>query len=222
MGQNTTVFIVVDDSSTLETVTTVVKSMDLPFEVFHSGEEFIRTYDGSRPGCLIVEACLGRMSGLELLERLSQSGNSLPPIVVSAFADTRATVRAMRLGAVTVLERPCKDFELFEAIREALAVDSRHRRERMRRRVVERRLSALSTTERQVLELMIAGEKNKNIASDLNVSLRTIEQRRRRIFQKMKAGSVPELVRMTMLVEPELLRQGSQDDDKNLLVPGGN
>jgi FixJ family two-component response regulator len=138
------------------------------------------------------------MSGLELLDVIRVREFPLPAIVVTAYARTPLTVRALKAGAVTVLEKPCQDDELWEAIRLALAQEARDYVAYQRWRQIRERLDRLTPDERRVMQRIIEGVPNKSIAHAEGVSLRTVESRRRAIFAKMQAGSLAALVRMAI------------------------
>jgi FixJ family two-component response regulator len=143
------------------------------------------------------------MSGIELQERLAREGITLSVIVLTAYPDTQTTVRAIKGGAVTLLEKPCRDQELWDAIRAALAGDVEQSRREARLREVRRRLETLTPAETRVLERIVQGDSNKAMARRLGVSVRTIEVRRQRIFQKLDSESVAELVRMYLEAHPD-------------------
>jgi FixJ family two-component response regulator len=141
------------------------------------------------------------MSGLELQEELLRRGVIIPVIVLTGFATTPGTVRAMRNGALTLLEKPCRDDELWEAIRNGLAVDRAAMTAGHSREEIRRRFATLTAKEREVLTFISAGDANKVVARKLNVSLRTVELHRQSVFQKMAADSLAELVRMVVALE---------------------
>jgi two-component system response regulator FixJ len=136
------------------------------------------------------------MNGLELHEELVRRQVLLPFIVLTGHARTSLTVRAMQSGAVTLLDKPYADDDLWEAIRQALAADAARRDSQARHREVRGRMHALTPSERQVLDLLTAGKPNKQIAKELHVSLRTVENRRRDVLKKTGVGSLPELFRL--------------------------
>ena len=120
---------------------------------------------------------------------------TLPVILMTAYAKTPVTVEVIQKGAVTVLEKPYDDDDLWNAIRSALSQEQEARKRNTRRREIRERLTMLTANERAVLERMVEGKANKEIAAELEVSLRTIENRRHDVFRKMGAGSLAELVR---------------------------
>jgi FixJ family two-component response regulator len=197
-SEKQTVFVVDDDEDARNSVCALVRSMGLPTRGFSSAEEFLEAYTSDAPGCLVTDVRLLGMSGIDLQEALAARGKELPVIVLTAFARTSLTVRAIQQGAVTLLDKPYHDDDLWEAIGKGLTEDAERRAKRSRREEIRARVERLSTSERDVLELVVAGQANKVIAKRLGVSLRTVENRRREVFAKMEADSVAELVRLTM------------------------
>jgi FixJ family two-component response regulator len=165
---------------------------------FPSAEDFLKAYTPSGPACLVTDVRMPGMSGLDLQSELQRRSITLPVVVITAFARTPLTVRAMQSGAVTMLDKPCNADELWDAIRKALARDVAERARSERREELHRRVASLSPAERTVMHFVIEGTPNKTIASELDVSLRTVENRRHSVLQKMQAGSVAELVRMAI------------------------
>ncbi len=172
----------------------LVDSLNVLAVVFATVEEFLEYYDEARAGCLITEMCMCAMNGVELLERLVERGSALPTIVVTARTDVQLTVRAMRAGAITVLEKPCCSSELWQNVQEALRKDADNREWELRQRGVRRRLKSLSEEERQVMALMMAGKSNKVIANELVMGLRTVELRRHHLYRKMGVDSLAQLM----------------------------
>jgi FixJ family two-component response regulator len=168
---------------------------------FNSAEEFLAAYDGRRPASLVTDVRMIGMSGLELQEELIRRGVDISVVVLTGFATTPGTVRAMRNGALTLLEKPCRDDELWEAIRDGLAADRRLHAVQSGVDEIRSRYNALTAKEREVLAHVAAGEANKIIAKRLDVSLRTVELHRQNVFQKMGADSLAELVRMVVAIE---------------------
>lgn len=197
------VYIVDDDEQARRSVATLVKTMNLAAICFESAEEFLAAYDGRRPACLVTDVRMLGMSGLELQEELHRRGLKLSVVVVTGFATTAGTVRAMRHGALTLLEKPCADGELWEAIRDGLTADRLAVVADQALDDVRRRFATLTAKEREVLALVAAGDANKIIARRMNVSLRTVELHRQNIFTKTGADSLAELVRMVVSLESD-------------------
>jgi two-component system, LuxR family, response regulator FixJ len=198
MNNEPTVFVLDDDPAVRQALTLLIRSMQLRVEAFESAEQFFNCFDRSRPGCLLLDVRMPGISGLEVLDRFRQEDICLPTIVMSAYGDVPMVVRAMRAGALNFLEKPCRDQQLWEAIHEAISWDAAHRDKSTFRAKVLRRLERLTSGERSVLRYLIAGQSNKSIAEQLEVSVRTIEVRRAKVMKKMKADSLAELVRMTL------------------------
>jgi two-component system, LuxR family, response regulator FixJ len=197
------VYVVDDDVQALRAVTTLVEAMGLPTFGYNSAEEFLTAYDGRRPACLVTDVRMLGMSGLELQEELVRRAVNISVVVLTGFATTAGTVRAMRNGALTLLEKPCRDDELWEAIRNGLAADREAVAEEQAREETRRRYESLTPKEREVLALISAGDANKIVARKMNVSLRTVELHRQSVFTKMGADSLAELVRMVVSLESD-------------------
>lgn len=197
-GQQT-VFVVDDDHHARESVCALARSMGVQVRNFESAESFLEQYDDS-PGCLVTDYRMRGMNGLELQESLIQQGNPLPMIIVTAFARTSLTVQAIKNGAITLLDKPYDDDNLWQAIRAALQQDEERRQMSEEDRQTRCRLESLNDKELPVLELMMQGESNKSMAEKLSVSLRTIENRRRKIFSKLGVETIAELVALVLKV----------------------
>ena len=143
------------------------------------------------------------MSGLDLQDRLIEQGIRLPVIVLTAYPRTRSTVRAIQAGAVTLLEKPYDEEELWDAIRKALAREAAGRDKTQRRGEIQERAALLTPAERTIMNLIVQGKPNKLIAKQLNLSVRTVESRRHEVFIKMGVESVAELVQLA--IEGELV-----------------
>jgi two-component system response regulator FixJ len=198
MSSEPTVFVVDDDQQARQSVCALVRSMKLRAEPFSSSESFLQQYREGNPGCLVADVRMVGMSGPELLEELKRRGITLPVILLTAYPRTPLIVRAVKAGAVTVLEKPYQEDDLWDAIRQALAQDTADRAERQHRQEIRRRIARLTPAQRKVMDMIAVGKPNKTIAEELDVSIRTIEHRRREVLNIMQAGSVAELVRMVI------------------------
>ena len=193
-----TIFVVDDDSQVRDSIGALVESMGLPSRGFASAEAFLDSMDSEQAGCLVTDVRLGGISGLELMELLAEREFVLPVVVLTAFAQTSLAVKAMQNGAVTVLDKPCEDNELWEAIRQGLTTDRKRRAQRAERAKYRNRWERLNDSERIVLEQVLAGKPNKSIARLMSVSTRTIENRRRSVYSKMEVETLAELVRAVL------------------------
>ena len=204
MENEPTVFIIDDDPAVRQALTVLVKSMHLLPEAYASAEEFLDTYDAKRPGCMLLDVRMPGIGGLELLERLGTQEVHVPVIVISAFGDVPMVVRAMKSGAATFLEKPCRDQQLWEAIQDALKWDEKNRKRLARKGRIERRIARLTDGEREVLAMLGDGLSNKMIAAQLGLSVRTIAVRRAKVMDKMEADSRAELIRLTLSADGPL------------------
>jgi RNA polymerase sigma factor (sigma-70 family) len=197
--EEATIFLVDDDPITLQLMLATVKVVYPRIETFSSAAEFLAAYRPNRAGCLILDVGLAGMSGLELQRRLIRDKISLPVVFVTGHANVAMAVEAMQLGAVNFLVKPVQEQQLWDSIRKALELDSQNRRRLARRQRAEERLSKLTPGERKVLDLILEGKMNKEIAAELGLSTRTIEDRRAKLMKKMDAQCVAELVQLVMM-----------------------
>ena len=198
-GAEATVFVVDDEPSARTSLQALVSSLGYPCVVFDSAEAFLQSVEGDPCGCLITDLRMDGISGEALQEELNRRGMMLPVIAISGYADTSTAVRVMRRGAMTLLEKPCRNEELIEAIEQALARDARERERQMRRRDFVRRLNELTDVELEVFNSLLLGRPNKRIAKELDIGLRTVEAHRQRVFEKMGVASVVELAKLAAL-----------------------
>jgi FixJ family two-component response regulator len=191
------VFIVDDDASVCKGLERLMRSVGLRAETFASAREFLQRqrYDG--PACLVLDVRLPGLSGLDLQETLAAAEHPIPIIFITGHGDIPMSVRAMKSGAVDFLSKPFDDWDLLDAIREAIARDLRARQQRAAIRLIQQRLLTLTPREREVLSLVVAGLLNKQIAAVLGTSEKTIKVHRAHVMQKMHAHSVAHLVRLT-------------------------
>jgi len=201
IDNDSTVYVVDEDAATRNLVVALVESRGLRAEGFASADEFIHRCETAGSGCIVVDLRIAGMSGLELLETLKARKCHLPVVVMTGNADVPLAVRAMREGAFTFLEKPANNEDLFSAIKQALEFDKTRHEHRRERADTESRLETLTPDELEVFRRLLAGHANKRIASDLDIGLRTVELRRSNIMKKMQATSLPDLVRMAILIE---------------------
>jgi FixJ family two-component response regulator len=198
--QNAAVFIVDDDLPVSTAISRLVRSVGLSAHTFSSAAEFLARLDPRSFGCVVLDVRLPGVSGLELQSQLLTRAPQLPIIFVSAHGDVSMTVRAMRAGAIDFLTKPFRDQDLLDAVARGLA---QARAVRQEEREVERlgaRFDALTPRERQVLEGVVAGKLNKQIALELGISEVTVKIHRGQVMQKTGANHVADLVRMSTRV----------------------
>lgn len=192
------VFIVDPDEVSRRQVRAVVEEMGERAEEHPSAEDFFAAYDGHRQSCLIVEFRLLGMNGTQLQQVLRHANDSLPVIFVAAHPETRLTVQAMHDGAITVLEKPFSPQDLWDAIRTCLATKKPLRPPGRQDDDFEKRLANLTEFETLVLKLLLQGKRVRAIAQQLQVSQRTVEQRRRGIFEELGIDSIAVLARLIL------------------------
>lgn len=189
-----TVHIVDDDEGAVKPIVKLVETIGLRAETYQSSEEFLDRYRSAGPACLVLDVRMPEMSGTTLQQRLAEAGITLPIIMMSAYADVPLAVQAMRNGALNFLEKPFRLQELAESIQEAMRLDREAWRCREEQERAKSRFQQLKPPERQVLDRVVAGHTNKMIAQELGISLRTVENRRARIMEKLEVESRPALV----------------------------
>ena len=194
-----TVFVVDDDEAMRSSLQWLIESVDLPVECYASAEAFLEAYYPGRSGCLLLDVRMPGMGGLELQEYLRRHEITIPVIIITGHGDVPMSVRAMKEGAIDFIEKPFNDELLLDAIRNALAVDERQRQEQTLRAELAACLATLTPREHEVMDMVTAGKSNKEIASALGVSAKTVEAHRAKVMDKMKASSLAELVRMSIM-----------------------
>ncbi len=193
-----TVFIVDDDDLVRETLRAILEDDGRKVRDFATGEEFIERYRPGIDGCLLADAHLPGMDGVELLRRLKDSGAPLPTIIITGHGGVPMAVEAMRAGAEDVIEKPIGTKELLARIDQALVTSRRNRRRARGRTVAAGQIARLTPRQQQIMEMVLAGAPSKNIAADLGISQRTVENHRAVIMRKTGAKSLPELARLAL------------------------
>ena len=193
-----TVFLVDDDDAVRDAVSMLLDSVGLQVRCFDSAQRFLDEYDATA-GCLVLDVAMPGMTGLELQEELNKSGIRIPIIFITGHGDVPMSVRAIKQGAVDFVEKPADDDELLEKIQQAIKLDRELRGEDAQRSEVVDRFNRLTPREQQVMAEVAAGNSNKEIAINLDISHRTIEIHRARVMEKMGADSLPDLIRMALV-----------------------
>ncbi len=191
-----TVFVVDDDASIREGLANLLEAVGIASEQFGSAEDFLGQWDPTRPGCLVLDARLPGMTGVEFQERLRASSISIPIIFMTAHGDIPMVRKVMKAGAVEFLTKPFEKQELLAAIEHAFAQDRARRTEAVTLAPIRKRYESLTPREREVMELVTAGLLNKQIAAELNLSEITVKVHRRNLLEKMQAESLADLVKM--------------------------
>jgi FixJ family two-component response regulator len=190
------VFVVDDDPLIRDGLRSLIKSVGLHVETFGSSREFMLRRHSDAPACLVLDVRLPGLSGLDLQRELNESNIQIPIIFMTGHGDIPMSVRAMKNGALEFLTKPVRGQDLLDAVQEAIARDRAARRERGELADLRTRFDSLTPREREVLDLIVAGLLNKQIAGELNIGEVTIKTHRAHIMQKTQAESLAHLVRM--------------------------
>lgn len=188
-----TVHVVDDDPAVRDSLVWLVRMRGLSAAAWESGEAFLEGLAAGLRGCVLLDVRMGGMSGLEVLDRLEEQGSLLPVIMLTGHADVPVAVHALKKGAIDFVEKPFEADDLLGRIGDALELERRRHGVAARTRDIERRLATLSGREREVMERMLEGLLNKQIADDLGIAMRTVEVHRARILEKFAVRSAVEL-----------------------------
>lgn len=191
------VYVIDDDPSMRAALEDLVRSVGLQVRAFPSPQEFLESKPADAPGCLVLDIRLPGMSGLSFQKELVKAGLPLPVIFITGHGDIPMSVRAMKAGAVDFLTKPFHDQDLLDAIHAAIERDRGKRRETLLITELRKRYETLTERERHIMTFVVAGRPNKQIAAELDLSEMTVKVHRGQVMRKMKAGSLPELVRMS-------------------------
>ncbi|MGO9390187.1 response regulator FixJ [Rhodoblastus sp.] len=199
MSTQGTVYIIDDDPIVCNAIRLLLEAEGFGAKAYVSARDFLNAIGPHETGCVVTDVRMPGMSGVELLTHIAARGLNLPVIVMTGQADVALAVHAMKQGAVDFMEKPFSDAALLDAVRKALDHNSRRQEQDSTAPEIRSRLAALSTREREVLDRLIAGKSNKCIAYELGISYRTVEVHRANLMKKTRAGSLPELVRMSIV-----------------------
>lgn len=193
------VHVIDDDDAVRESLAFLLGTAGIDVQTYESAVAFLKVAPDVRLGCVITDVRMPELSGVDLLRRLQELKLGVPVIVITGHGDVPLAVEAMKIGAVDFLEKPFDDEVLLASVRSALNRLDRDSKRQAERGEIEGRLAALSNRERDVLEGLVAGHANKQIAYDLGISPRTIEIYRANLMTKMQAASLSDLVRMALI-----------------------
>jgi FixJ family two-component response regulator len=206
------VAIVDDDLSVRKGLERLIRSLGWQAQTFASAQEFLDCPRTEAPGCLVLDLQLPGLSGLDLQKRLAEAGLETPIIFLTGHGDIPASVKAMKAGAVEFLTKPVDEQILVNAIQEAIERDRRTREQQAETRDLRDRYRSLTTREQEVMQQVISGLLNKQVAADLNITEDTVKFHRGHIMRKMRADSLADLVRMAESLGIRLQRPISPSD----------
>jgi FixJ family two-component response regulator len=195
-----TVFVIDDDAAVRQGLSFMLRSAGYSVEAFPSAHSFLEDYDPRHGGCLLLDVQMPRITGLELQQRLNLRGWRIPVIFITGHGTIPSAIAAMKSGAFDFIEKPLREDTLLESVERALHWNDKAYEERLERATLQGRAALLTPREREVFELVAAGEPNKVIASRLDISFRTVELHRTHIIEKLKARSLSDLIRMAIIL----------------------
>ena len=196
-----TVYVVEDDEAVRDSLELLLKSDGKPVKTYESAGSFLADYSDQMAGCIVLDIRMPGMDGMELQKRLNDKHSILPIIFVTGHGDVPMAVDAMKEGAVDFIQKPYREEALLEKIEAALEQDREQRKTLDERQEIVRRIKSLTPREREIMDRMIAGQANKVIAIELEISQRTVEIHRSRVMHKMGTHSLAHLVRMVLSVK---------------------
>ena len=188
--------IVDDDEAIRDALTWLFRTRQVACRAWESAEAFLEAWQPDWRGCIVLDIRMREMSGLECFEALREQGNSLPVIFLTGHGDVPMAVGALKKGAFDFLEKPVDDNALVDRVIRALASDARRQASEASQATVATRIAQLTPREHEVMRLVLAGKFNKVIADELNISMRTVEVHRSRVFEKMGVRSAVELAQL--------------------------
>ena len=204
MDVKQTVYIVDDEEPVRDALRFLAKSDGLESESFATAQAFLDSLERIGPGCLLLDVCMPDMTGLELQDALHERKADIPVIILTGHADVATAVRAMKGGATDFIEKPFDSEDLLTRIHDCLSGEAKQRESLDWRKQAGERLEKLTRREREVMQGLVAGKRNKQIGEQLFISFRTVELHRASIMEKLEANSLSDVVRVALLAESEV------------------
>ncbi|RIX46766.1 MAG: DNA-binding response regulator [Rhodocyclales bacterium GT-UBC] len=185
-----------DDEAIRDALSWLLLSRGIPCTTYASAEAFLSTWNPGLAGCVVLDMRMSGMSGLDCFDRLREQKSTLPVIFLTGHGDVPLAVSTLKKGAFDFFEKPLNDNDLATRIQEAMELDARQRADNATADSLNARISSLTTREKQIMELVLAGKFNKVIADELNISMRTVEVHRANLFDKMQVKTAVELANL--------------------------
>ena len=208
--------VVDDDLSAREGLSSLLRSAGFQVETFASAQEFLARRGTEALSCLLLDLQLPGLSGLDLQKRMAEVGMEIPIVFLTGHGNIPASVRAMKAGAVEFLTKPFDEQDLLKGIQEAIEQDRRSRQQHADKRELQRRYQSLTAREQEVMQQVVSGLLNKQIAAELNITEYTVKIHRGRVMRKMHADSLADLVRMSEHLEIRSLKRSAGIEPNNL------
>ncbi len=195
------VYIVDDDVEWCTSLKWLLESMHLKAEIYQDPRAFLKIYNPQWLGCILIDIRMPGMSGLQVQEQLNDLGNQMPVIIISGHADVPLAVRAMKAGAFDMITKPINEEQLLEQIYKAIEQDKRRQHTGLNHAKVAERYAALTMREREVVHYILQGKLNKQIAAELNLSIKTVESHRSHVMQKLQIRTLADLFKISALLK---------------------
>lgn len=193
-----TVYIVDDDENIRKSLAQLFEAVGYNFEIFSSSQDFLDSYDSTKPGCLVLDIRMPGMSGLGLQEKLAKYRDTLPIIFITGHGDVTTAVEAFKGGATDFIEKPFNDQKLLDSIDKSIETSLKNYRNQVEVADIQKRMDALTAREREILKGVVDGKTNKMIALEFEISPKTVDFHRCNIMEKMGVNSAVQLTRVVM------------------------
>jgi FixJ family two-component response regulator len=198
MDSKQVVYVVDDDGGMRDSMSFLLKKADIACQAFSSGKQFLDEWDGTQPSCMVVDFQMPDMNGLALLNMARSRHGFIPFVLVTGHGTVSMAVEAMKMGAVTVIEKPFRHELFIDTVVTAMAIDLRRRESELQKLEVANRIKSLTEREQEIVKMVVEGSLTKQIAKELGISAKTVEVHRSRITKKLGVRSVAQLVRMVV------------------------